>query len=196
MAKMRFFKSLLDEWLVIEEGVRIRPAIYYGSNLINLYQMYMTGQGEGFSIENPHPSFGWVSGKIEIDGEKRILVRDGIADRPVFEDTPPAGVVSSNFHPLPYTRKVIGFWSLQDKIVCCTGLKYYPNDSSTLRVYFGIQGRMLQMKILEYNSPKIVVIEGCLDLHRKTFGGYCMSNLDARRYFVTESEETLSIKSL
>lgn len=194
MGQLGFFKSFLNEWLVIEEGVFVRPAIYYGSHLGNLYQMYVSGVGDGFTIKNPHPTFLWQKAKIANSGKNRVLLLDNEPDRPVFSPAVPSGVVDSVFHPLPYTRGIFGFWQLRDLIICYTCLLYYPNDISSIRVYVGVESEMKQLKIMEYNSPKIVTIRGTLDLHNKTMGGYSLSPLDIHKYSVTESDDVLTVK--
>jgi len=196
MGQLGFFKSFLNEWLVIEAGVFVRPAIYYGSQLSNLYQMYVSGVGDGFTVKNPHTTFKWQEAKINILGENRVLVCDDRPDRPVFTPAIPSGSVNSTFHPLPYTRGFFGFWQLRDLIICHTGLLYYPNDASTIRVYVGTEGDIKMLKIMEYNSPKIITEDGVLDLHNKTIGGYLMFPLDINKYLLTESDNTLSVKRI
>ncbi len=199
MGELQFFKSFLNEWLAIERGVFVRPAIYYGSHLGNMYQMYMTGQDDGFSIENPHPTFGWEKGRIEVvsdQKENRVLIIDGSMGKPVFSPAIPHNLSNTTFHFLPKTRVVFGFWGLKDLIVCWTGLKYYGNDKSTIHVYVGTETEMKPVVILDYPSPKIVTDEAVLDTHLKTFGGYAMQPLDIKKYTVTETEERLTVKKL
>ena len=150
-------------------------------------------------MTNPHPTFGWKTGRIEVASdqkENRILIIDGSLDRPVFSPVIPHNLAKTTFHFLPKTRVVFGFWGLKDLIVCWTGLKYYGNDKSTIRVYVGNESGMKPVEILDYRSPKIVTEEALLDTHSKMFGGYAMSPLDIKNYVVDETEGGLTVKKL
>lgn len=200
MNDLRYFRSFLGEWLAIDAKKKIRPDVYYGSHLGELYQMYLLGQdNDQFTIKNPHPVFSWQNAKIQIRNdqpENRILVVANSLDQPIFSPVVPNITVGPNFHLLPSTRAVLGFWRLHDQFVCMTGLEYYKNDVNTVRVYVGREGKMRQIKVVEHKGTIVVTDEAVLDTHLKTMGGYSLSPSDIKYYLVTESDEVLSVTRL
>lgn len=182
---VKFFCTIMDEWLAIEACEHTTDKVYYSVDGKNFMQLDVVGYSgynsvkTKYTVENPHIGYGW-KGNLLFNGEDFVLEREDSPHRPVFRPTDK--LLPYELLSLPYIVELKGAYKLPDgRFVLWTGPKY-DFTGKDIKFYFGEYDNIKEYSVHSFNGATLFTAAGNLFVYSPSFDGYKLLVLDRLRF--------------